>query len=167
MSDPTPDDTAACCDLDPRSLVSALWFDTLPYEAQRAIIRASGRTVPFTVGSPHHYDRGAKHRPGNIGVQVFTSCFSEQLHGTGMRLVIAGCEQRWRRPLAWVLCAECGRAEDLGRPPRGWPRTPPTPRHVQFFQRAGWHLGRTLGCTTVMRGLTVRATHRIEDTLHG
>lgn len=159
---PAPDNLAACCDLDPRRPVSTMWFESLPRERQREVVRRHGRTVPFMVGPPHHLEQHDKYRPGAAVVVEVAVGYPEALHGTGMRLVIMGCNQRWRRPRAWAVCAECGRAEFLGSPPRGWPRHAPQPRQVRFYAAAGWRLGCQMGATTTMRGLSVRATERIE-----
>jgi hypothetical protein len=155
-------DTAACCGLDSAHPVSGMWFQTLSHDRQRDIVRAHGRTLPFMVGPPYDYDQYEKYRPGAVHVDVSIG-FPDALHGTGMRLIIVGCGQRLRRPHAWALCAECGRAELLGRPPRGWPR-PLRARHRRFYALAGWRLGSQVGSSTTMRGIAVRATERIEAT---
>lgn len=156
-------DTAPCCGLDANGVVSAMWFQTLTRDRQRDILRDHGRTLPFMVGPPYDDDVFGKYRPGAAVSANVSIGFPEGLHGTGMRLVVVGCAQRLRRPRAWALCAQCGRAESLGRPPRGWPRQL-RPRHRRFYARAGWRLGSLVGSTTNMRGATVRATERIEAT---
>jgi hypothetical protein len=159
---PAPDNRVSCCDLDPREAVSTMWFESLPPERRRDVVRRHGRTLPFMVGPPHHLESHDKYRPGAVVAVEVSAGYPEALHGTGMRLVIMGCNQRLRRPRAWVMCTECGRAAALGRPPRGWPTRAPRARHVRFYERAGWRLGAQVGATTIMRGVSVRATERIE-----
>lgn len=168
----------SCCDLD--GDVLALWWQTLPRARQREVANAYTGLAPMMMLTHDYVERPPLGSSlGGVGLDASIG-YPEALHGTGLRVVVIGCNIRWpRRPVAILLCAACGHTRCLGHPPRGWPsHWPPDPdafgapdrswprrarRWAEALHRAGYETGLTDGSTTMHRGVAVLRARQIGD----
>lgn len=152
-------DLAECCGLmGDRSL---LWLYALTTDEIRALVDEERREVPANGWVPWVAWGTRREHAAPPRSVVHLETLRDAFCGSGLRVVVEGCNRRWPRPAptASLVCADCGRGRGLGSPPRGWPSGRRRSRWHSWFQRQGIHLSGLRVSSTAYNGFAgFRAT---------